>query len=92
MEICEQQSANTDEVKVLEKILRALNNLKSDIGFIQKRIVHTDQMSTADIPVQKQREEQGSKSTEQPYHHAKANQFAGIAGQKITSEPLARFL
>ena len=51
-------------------------------------------MSTADVPVQKQREEQGSKSTEQPepYHHAKANQFACIAGQKITSEPLTRSL
>ncbi len=52
-------------------------------------------MSTADVPVQKQREEQGSKSTEQTYHHTKldkSNQFAGIAGQKVTSEPLARSL
>jgi hypothetical protein len=40
----------TEEVMVLEKILKALNDLKSDTGFIKKHITSKDWMKEAEAP------------------------------------------
>ena len=74
-------STNT-ESKVLEKVLKAINDLKSDICFIKKHFMGLDHMKENSAPAPKQ--------FGQRFHENSNNRktgFAGVACQRTTYEP-----
>ncbi len=56
-------STIAEDAKVLEKILKALNDLKSDLGFVKNHIISSDQMNTTDTPIPRQKKGQRVMST-----------------------------
>jgi hypothetical protein len=73
-------STNT-ESKVLEKILKAINDLKSDIGFNKKQFMGQDHMKENSVPAPKLF---GQRS---PENNSRKTGFAGVACQRTTYEP-----
>ena len=80
----EEETCSTDtESKVLEKILKAFNDLKSDIGFIKKHFMGLDHMKESSAPAPKRF---GQRGPENSNHPCKTG-FAGVACQRTTYEP-----
>jgi hypothetical protein len=69
------------ESKVLEKFLKAINDLKSDIGFIKKHFMGQDHMKENSTPAPKQFGQRG------PANNPRKTGFAGVACQRTTYEP-----
>jgi hypothetical protein len=72
---------NKYEFKSLEKLLKAINDLKSDIGFIKEHFIGQDHMEETAAPAPKLFSQLG------PENNPSKGGFAGVACQRTTYEP-----
>jgi hypothetical protein len=77
----EEACSSNMESKVLEKILKEINDLKSDIGFIKKHFMGQDHMKENSAPAPKRFGQRG------PENNPCKTGFAGVACQRTTYAP-----
>jgi hypothetical protein len=77
----EERCSTNTESKVLENILKAINDLKSEIGFIKKKFMGQDHMKENSAPAPKWFGQRG------PENNPRKTGFAGVACQRTTYEP-----